>query len=85
MEKLWFRSKSFGWGWQPCTWQGWIITLVYIVILLYIGFSFSSTSEEPTQKELILFFVKILGLTALMLAICWKTGEWPKWRWGCRK
>jgi hypothetical protein len=23
----WFRRKSFGWGWSPASWQGWLVTL----------------------------------------------------------
>jgi len=30
----WFRPKSFGWGLTPITWEGWVYTLVWAVVLL---------------------------------------------------
>ena len=22
-QKLWFKAKLYGWGWYPCSWEGW--------------------------------------------------------------
>lgn len=30
----WFKAKPFGWGWTPVTWQGWLVILVYIALIL---------------------------------------------------
>jgi hypothetical protein len=30
--KPWFRPKVTGTGWTPQTWQGWLITLVFVVL-----------------------------------------------------
>jgi hypothetical protein len=29
----WFRPKIIGPGWTPVTWQGWLITLVFCVVI----------------------------------------------------
>lgn len=29
----WFRPKTFGWGLVPVTWQGWIYSLVWALII----------------------------------------------------
>ena len=29
----WFRPKDTGAGWTPQTWQGWAITLVFVVVI----------------------------------------------------
>ena len=34
----WFDPKIFGWGWRPITWQGWLITLILVILLVGILF-----------------------------------------------
>jgi hypothetical protein len=29
----WFRPKTIGPGWTPITWQSWLITLVFVVVI----------------------------------------------------
>ena len=33
MKKVWFKAKEYGWGWYPSSWQGWIILLIYLLLL----------------------------------------------------
>lgn len=33
-KEPWFGKRRIGWGWTPITWQGWIITLILILIIL---------------------------------------------------
>ena len=33
-NKLWFKAKMFGWGWYPITWQGWLITILYVISII---------------------------------------------------
>ena len=34
---IWFPAKRYGWGWGfPIAWQGWVVLLVYLV-LLFLG------------------------------------------------
>jgi uncharacterized membrane protein YhaH (DUF805 family) len=80
-RKLWFRAKNFGWGWQPASWQGWVIMLVYIVLVV----SFALTIDEKSHSvsdTLIGVALPFVVLTSILLAICYKTGEKPEWRWG---
>ncbi len=30
----WFGPKILGWGWRPIAWQGWLITLLLVVLLV---------------------------------------------------
>lgn len=32
----WFKSKPFGWGWTPVTWQGWLIMVLYIALIVFL-------------------------------------------------
>ena len=30
-KKLWFRAKCYGWGWYPCSWEGWLVILIWAI------------------------------------------------------
>lgn len=81
MKKLWFRNKTYGWGWYPATWQGWVVLAVFIGLLVVNTLTLTAT-PDPTARALTWFFVREAVLVALVLAICYKTGEKPHWQWG---
>ena len=81
-EKLWFKRKLYGWGWTPATWQGWAVIGIFIATILKISFQLP---EEPSNGEAIWFFAKIITLVALIIFICYKKGEKPRWQWGNKK
>ena len=76
-KKLWFRAKYYGWGWYPCSWEGWLLILAWAII-----FASSVIMIEKNDHEIGRNFAVILFATALLIYICWKTGEKPRWRWG---
>ena len=79
-KKLWFKAKSFGWGWYPSTPEGWVITLAYIVLVVG-GSAWYVGEAESDALYFYGFFPFVLLLTVLLIWICWKTGEKPEWRW----
>ncbi len=83
MKKIWFKRKLYGWGWYPSTWQGWLIMALYIGALIKISYIFdvdlNRTSTAPVG-----FVASVLFLTVILICICYKTGEKPKWQWGRR-
>lgn len=34
LERYWFRRKAIGYGFTPVTWEGWLATLVFVLILV---------------------------------------------------
>ena len=75
--KYWFYAKRYGWGWGlPARWEGWVVLLGYLALILGGTFSLMSAGRQPY------FFGYFAFLTILLLAICWWKGEPPKWRWG---
>ena len=75
--KYWFPAKRYGWGWgPPCTCQGWVVLLAYLVLVVA-GIPFVQASEGN-----IVYVAYVMALTAVLIAICWFTGERPRWRWG---
>ena len=83
-EKYWFKRKLYGWGWTPVRWQGWAVLVLYIigVVKIFVIIDMDSHSGSDT---LISMFVPFMLLTALLLIICYKKGEKPKWQWGLPK
>ena len=75
MARLWFKAKKYGWGWYPVSWQGWIIVAVFAFI---IGFLVVNTSWMNSWQGW--FVVGIL--LGVLLGVCRKKGEKPRWRWG---
>ena len=71
----WFRAKRYGWGWSwPLTWQGWLVLAVYFA-LIGVGALYVRTNA-------FVFFMYVAALSVVLVAICWRTGEPPRWRWG---
>ena len=76
----WFRAKRFGWGWRPSSWQGWVTTTIYLVLIIHEFLSIDRTSSpDGTFVSNTLPFIFI---TALFLFLCYAKGERPRWRWG---
>lgn len=75
-SEYWFKAKNYGWGWYPSSWQGWLVTLVFIILIVG-GFNFTDSVFDFIPHEII--------LVILLIAICYKTGEKPEWRWGGKK
>jgi hypothetical protein len=75
--KYWFPAKRYGWGWgPPCAWQGWVVLLSYFALIVG-GIPFVHATEGNVA-----YIAYVFVLTAILIAICWLTGERPRWRWG---
>ncbi|MDA1038260.1 MAG: hypothetical protein O2877_01055 [bacterium] len=83
-EGYWFKAKLYGWGWMPATWEGWLTFLIFIGLMAGNAYRLeaSSLSEAEVIKELI---PQTLFLILLLTAICWRTGERPRWQFGIPK
>lgn len=80
----WFKRKLFGWGWTPARPQGWLVLAVFIALIVgnfqridVVSHSASDTFLNVIPQTILLIFV--------LLAICYKTGEKPRWSWGFPK
>jgi len=78
MKKLWFKAKEYGYGWYPATWQGWAVLLVYFIIIGLLVFVFTGDPES----FLYFYLASVFFVTAVLIYICYKTGEKASWRWG---
>ena len=72
----WFKRKIYGWGWIPVKWEGWFTVLVFVMVLLILQKAFL------VNEKLIEFYVSLGVSIAVLIFICIKKGETPKWSWG---
>lgn len=83
-EGYWFKRKLYGWGWTPVKWQGWLTLLVFVALVF-----FNATRLEVIagveDEALLKFLLQTLILVGLLIAVCYKTGESPRWQWGLPK
>ena len=77
-QKYWFKAKTYGYGWYPATWQGWLIIAVYLMIFGLLVFIF----ETDIEKYSVFYFISVTVITLLLVYISYKKGEPTKWRWG---
>ena len=75
-DDYWFPAKRLGWGWGlPLRPQGWLVLLAYVVAVA-LTFVFL-----PPAANIAGFLASNLILTVLLVVVCWRKGEPPRWRW----
>lgn len=79
-KHVWFKRKLFGWGWTPVTWQGWLVIAIYVGLLAL--FALTIDENSPAREIALTFILPSLFLTILLIRICYRKGEKPKWQWG---
>jgi len=57
MARVWFGQKRVGWGARPVSWQGWALTVLY-VLLGYVA------ARTLAAHHLALFVIALVALTA---------------------
>ncbi len=80
-NKLWFKRKTYGWGWTPSSKEGWLIMLIYF-ISLFLFWNLIQYFLFNSLTNLILWLIVVFVETTSLLFICYKKGEKPKWQWG---
>jgi hypothetical protein len=86
-KKYWFKPKSYGYGFEPISWEGWLMTLLLILAMLGWGKIIGFFEPEGDEKKEVLQF--LLGMGALIfvffqIALPRCKGE-LKWNWGTKK
>jgi hypothetical protein len=76
-QGYWFKRKLYGWGWVPAKWQGWLVLLVWVIL-----FTFSMIMIEENDHEIGRNLAVTFIITLILIWICYKKGEKPKWSWG---
>ncbi len=75
-DEYWFPARRYGWGWGlPARWQGWVVLVAFFALLSAISATF------PPATQMGNYLVAMSGLCAALIAVCWRKGEPPRWRW----
>jgi hypothetical protein len=80
-EGYWFRRKLYGWGWTPATWQGWATIALFLLLLIANAYRIDSASHSASDT-LRPFLIHTFLMVLALIAVCYKTGESPRWQWG---
>ncbi len=80
-KRLWFRAKTYGWGWTPSSWQGWLIVALWCAVYAGIIAVCDMWFHESWSGTLVAIVVGFVWVWVLVY-ISYKTGEPPHWRWG---
>lgn len=80
-QHLWFRAKRYGWGWEPCTWQGWVVMFTWTALVV-INFAVVDARSPSSSDALLNAIPSTMIITAMLVVVCYCTGEKPRWRWG---
>jgi hypothetical protein len=77
----WFKRKLYGWGWTPVRWQGWLVLLAFVAVIVLNFLLIDSMSHSVSDT-----LINVIPQTALimlgLIAVCYATGEKPHWQWG---
>jgi len=84
MNTYWFKPKSYGYGFVPVTWEGWLATLLLIgILLLSIGANGLYSEEPPELWEVCHLLVDISLITGIATLFFERKMKEPlRWRWG---
>lgn len=82
MQRYWFKQKRYGYGAAPSSWQGWALTIGYVVVLAAMS-AWLTERAVRGESSIWTFLALVTVVTIIFLAICWRTteGGW-RWRWG---
>lgn len=84
-EHYWFKRKPFGWGWTPVTWQGWLVTLIFVGAVIINAFRLNIGTHLSTDSFSSPFIIETALMLLIFVLVCLKTGEKPRWEWGFPK
>ena len=84
MTRLWFKARSYGWGWTPVTTEGWLVMLAFLVAIGGVTaiFLYQLRHGADPGRAALFFMLGIAILSGALVAVAWLTGERPRWRWG---
>lgn len=81
-KKYLMKRRRYGYGWIPVTWQGWLLIVLQLAIILVAATFLPTKPVQPSTSELIRFLVLVGCAIASLLIMSSFAGPRPKWRWG---
>jgi hypothetical protein len=79
MTKYWFRQKTIGYGSTPNTWQGWLLTSIFLLLVAGIAFTGPHIRDNHLRALLMLAGLPLLTLIFIWIAHAKTEGGW-RWK-----
>ena len=73
-NKIWFVRKTYGYGWTPSTWEGWLVIFLWLILFIPLTIMI--------EYNWILYLGGIFIITGMLVYIAYKKGEKARWQWG---
>lgn len=77
----WFKNKIYGWGWTPVKWQGWLVILGFVALVILNSLAVSNGSGTESEASVKIVWQTIF-FALILIYVCYKKGEKPRWQWG---
>jgi hypothetical protein len=86
-DNLWFKNKTYGYGWTPASRNGWIVILIFVTFLLLQVVDLVNKLEAGMNSTLsVLFYIFNLALALITFwTVAILKGEKPRWSWKTKK
>ena len=86
MTRYWFKPRCYGYGATPITWEGWLVTLACIAIVIGSIVAMNLLADRSNFAAWMTWAVVIVGITLCFVSVSRRRtdGEW-RWRWGAKE
>lgn len=64
--KYWFRQKSFGYGATPSTWQGWMLTVASLLLVIVLIYAAPHVRDNASRAALL-----AIGIPLVLVPFTW--------------
>ena len=86
MPKYWFEPKKYGWGFVPATTEGWLATLVLLILLVISLETNGLLNGHITSNDILRFLFDLFIITGVFtLTMQGKVKGGLKWQWNGKK
>jgi hypothetical protein len=64
----WFGPKRYGWGLTPTSWQGWLLTAVFVAVVIVLAVTLAAT-------QIWLYLALLAIATAVFITVAYLTRQ----------
>jgi len=68
MPRPWFGQRRVGWGLRPISWQGWLLTVLYLLVAF-------AAARALAVHHVVLFVIGLGAITAGYVAVALATSR----------
>ena len=86
MKEFWFKTKNYGNGFYPSSWQGWLIILIALALIcaaFYLSNPFEYKTTEQAINDWLRFIIDFIVIhTVYFVLVKDRVKGGVRWRWG---